>query len=119
VGIWVIVCVQKPSHHYLQTFRPLDQGSPNYGSRVKSGPRSHFMNNEKIIYLRTIFWFGRMQHIPKQSHYVRCPALKLLCTNSCGPLTKNFGDPALDYVCLRLCSEIVHFIQNNCLYFVC
>jgi len=23
VGIWVIVCVQKSSHHFLQTFRPL------------------------------------------------------------------------------------------------
>jgi len=23
MGIWVIVCVQKPSHHFLQTFRPL------------------------------------------------------------------------------------------------
>ena len=23
VGIWVIVCVQKPSHHFLQAFRPL------------------------------------------------------------------------------------------------
>ena len=23
MGIWVIVCVQKPSHHILQTFRPL------------------------------------------------------------------------------------------------
>jgi len=23
VGIWVIVWVQKPSHHFLQTFRPL------------------------------------------------------------------------------------------------
>jgi len=23
VGIWVIVCVQMPSHHILQTFRPL------------------------------------------------------------------------------------------------
>jgi len=22
VGIWVIVCVQKPSRHFLQTFRP-------------------------------------------------------------------------------------------------
>jgi len=21
--MWVIVCVQKPSHHFLQTFRPL------------------------------------------------------------------------------------------------
>jgi len=23
MGIWVIVCVQEPSHHFLQTFRPL------------------------------------------------------------------------------------------------
>ena len=23
VGIWVIVCDQKPSHHFLQTIRPL------------------------------------------------------------------------------------------------
>jgi len=23
VGIWVIICVQKTSHHFLQTFRPL------------------------------------------------------------------------------------------------
>jgi len=23
VGIWVVVCVQKPSQHFLQTFRPL------------------------------------------------------------------------------------------------
>jgi len=53
-----------------------------------------------------------MQHIPKQSHYVRCPALKLLCTNLCGPLTKNFVDPALDHACLRLCSEIFRFIRK-------
>jgi len=23
VGIWVIICAQKPSHHFLQIFRPL------------------------------------------------------------------------------------------------
>jgi len=23
VGVWVVVCIQKPSHHFLQTFRPL------------------------------------------------------------------------------------------------
>jgi len=23
VGIWVIVCIQKPSYHFLQKFRPL------------------------------------------------------------------------------------------------
>ena len=104
MGIWVIVCVQKPSQHILQTFRPLDQGSPNYGPRTKSGPRNDFMSNEKIIYLRTIYGFGRMQHIPKQSHYVRRPTLALLCNNLCGPRMKTFGDPALDYACLRLCS---------------
>ena len=38
-------------------------------------------------------WFGRMQHIPKHYHYVRCPALELLCNSLCGPLTKSFGDP--------------------------
>jgi len=34
-----------------------------------------------------------MQPFPKQSHYVRCPALKLLCNSICGPWTKTFGDP--------------------------
>jgi len=28
VGIWVIVCIQKPSHHVLQTFRPLRMFNP-------------------------------------------------------------------------------------------
>jgi len=23
VGIWVVVCIQSPSHHFLQVFRPL------------------------------------------------------------------------------------------------
>jgi len=23
VGIWVIVCIQEPSHYFVQTFRPL------------------------------------------------------------------------------------------------
>jgi len=36
-----------------------------------------------------------MQHIPKQSHYVRCPTLKLLCNSLCGSLPKKFGDPVL------------------------
>ena len=33
-------------------------------------------------------------------------------------LTK-FCRPFVHYACLRLCSAIVHFIQNNCLYFIC
>ena len=28
----------------------LKQGSPNYGPRARCGPRSHFVNDEKIIY---------------------------------------------------------------------
>jgi len=34
-----------------------------------------------------------MLHIPKQSHYVRCPGPELLCNSLCGPRTKTFGDP--------------------------
>jgi len=28
VGIYVSVCIQKPSHHFLQTFRPLRMFNP-------------------------------------------------------------------------------------------
>jgi len=31
----------------------------------------------------------------------------------------TFCRPFVPYACLRLCSAIVHFIWNNCLYFVC
>jgi len=34
-----------------------------------------------------------MQHIPKQSHYVRCAALELLCISLWDPRTNMFGDP--------------------------
>ena len=34
-----------------------------------------------------------MQYILRQSYYVRCPALELLCNNLCGPQMKKFGDP--------------------------
>jgi len=34
-----------------------------------------------------------MQHIPKQSHYVRCPALELLRIGLCGPLAKSLEIP--------------------------
>jgi len=30
-----------------------------------------------------------------------------------------FCRPFVHYACLRLCSAIIQFIQNNCLYFVC
>jgi len=34
-------------------------------------------------------------------------------------LLTTFCRPFVHYACLRLCSAIVHFIRNNCLYFVC
>jgi len=53
------------------------------------------INDEKMIYLRNISSFRRMQYIPKQPHCARRPDLKLLCSNLCGPLTKKFGDPCV------------------------
>ena len=38
----------------------IEQRSPSYGPWAKSGLRRHFVNNEKIIYLWNISWFGRM-----------------------------------------------------------
>ena len=39
------------------------------------------------------------------------------------PTSRNhlttFYRPFFHYACLRLCSKIVHFIRNSCLYFVC
>jgi len=39
------------------------------------------------------------------------------------PASRNhltiFRRSFVHYVCLRLCSAIVHFIRNSCLYFVC
>ena len=34
-----------------------------------------------------------MQYIPKQSHYLTCPAYGLLSYCLCGPRAKKFGDP--------------------------
>ena len=44
-----------------------------------------------------------MQHIPKQSHYVRCPALELLCDGLCGPVAKKFGNPRFTPTTKRRC----------------
>jgi len=34
-------------------------------------------------------------------------------------LLTTYCRPFVHYACLRLCSAVVHFIRNNCLYFVC
>jgi len=33
-----------------------------------------------------------MQHVLKQSHYVRCLVFELFCKSLCGPQTKEFED---------------------------
>jgi len=38
-----------------------------------------------------------MCHIPKQSHYLRRPALDMLCNSLCGPRTKKFEASGLRY----------------------
>jgi len=97
----------------------IDQGSPNYSLRagpnpareaISSGSRRHFVNNEKIMYLRNICWFGRMQHILKQSQYVRCLALELLCNSFCDPLTRRFGDPW--YKSVKSSGDSIHPLRS-------
>jgi len=44
-----------------------------------------------------------MQYIPKQSHYVRCPDLELLCNILCRPQIKKFGDPAINKQLQGIC----------------
>ena len=82
----------------------LSQGSPNYGPRAKCGPWSHFVSNEKKNLLK-FRWFDRMYHIAKQSHYVSCPALELLCKSLCGPQTKKFGVPSFKLMLQSFKSE--------------
>jgi len=31
-----------------------------------------------------------MEHIPKKSHYAKCPSLEQLCNSLCGPLPKHW-----------------------------
>jgi len=61
--------------------------------------KTFFVNNEKNNIFTKMCWFGRMQHIRKQSHYVGCPDLELLCNSLCSSRTETVVDP-----CLQSCS---------------
>jgi len=52
-----------------------------------------------------------MWHILKQSHYVRCSALRLLCDRLCGPWTKKFGDPCFKQYFGVLSKSCQHFFS--------
>jgi len=75
---------------YEPTFVALDQGSPNYDPRAKSGQWSHFIRLQRlsiiknnIAYLRKIY----LVECNKQSQYVGCPVLELWCNSLCDPRT--------------------------------
>ena len=59
-----------------------------------------------------------MQHVLKKSHYIRCPALKLLCNSLCDPLTKKFADlgPNKRFATSQACFFCVESHANNMLY---
>ena len=42
-----------------------------------------------------MYWFGRMEYIPKKSRYAKCLPLEQLCNSLCGPLPKNLASPSL------------------------
>jgi len=60
---------------------------------AKTFHRAREVISSIMMYWQKIYWFGTIWHIPKQWRYVRCPALVLLFSSLCGPLTKKFGDP--------------------------
>jgi len=88
------VHLNKIVHDVIHGLQTTARGQ-NQPAKPFFGPRRRFVNIEKILYLRKTSWFGGLQHIPKQSQYVRCPALGLLCNSLCGPRprTTKFGNP--------------------------
>jgi len=88
----VSLCTSRQRHFLRQgsKLQPVAKYCP--GSHFYR-PQKHFVKNAKVIYLWKFCWL--MWYILKQSHYVKCPALELLCNSLCGPRTKNTGDPVL------------------------
>jgi len=77
----MVCAVTTPFHGLYQGSLHCGLGpNPTYEA-ISPGRKTHFAINEEIIHLRKIYWFGRMQHIPKKSHYARCLALELLCNS--------------------------------------
>ena len=84
----------------------ISQGPLKYGLRAKysqeaisSDPGSHstrlqrhFVSNEKIMNLQKVGDLAEC-NISQKLHYVRCPALELLCNSLCGLRAERFGNP--------------------------
>jgi len=52
-----------------------------------------------------------MQHITKQTHYVRCLALELLYSSLCDPQAEMFGDPC-SLTSITLQSRIIFLVKS-------
>jgi len=74
----------------------LDQGSPNYSLWVWSTKPFYPAGVDILSIIKNDIFVKNLLiclHISKQSHYIRCPALRLLCNSLHEPQTKKFGDP--------------------------
>ena len=88
VGIWVMVCIQKPSHHFFHTFRPLhmftgsacrricilcQQASPKHGLvNMTMTSNCNITNSAHQIQMTTICHWMK----PPHKNFLRTPLLK-------------------------------------------
>ena len=80
----------------LVTPLPLITGSPNYGSRAKSGPRKHFVNDEKIIHCIC-------EKVIELVEYNISPAPDLEGPKGPGPRFPTKGAPSM-FACIAICA---------------
>jgi len=75
---------------YIRVLHTTSPGPNSTYEAISPGRKTHFANNEKITYSRKMCWLGRMEHIPKKSHYAKCSTLELLCNSLCGLSQKSW-----------------------------
>ena len=89
--------------------------SLNHGL-LSSGPQKHFENNVKIICLRKICWFGKMQHAPRNNPLRKLRFLELLRNSLRSSRTKQSGDQwsKLQHVteAIRYCCQLCEIQQR-------
>ena len=83
---------------------------------ISSGPRRDFVSKQKFYIYEKFVNFVEC-NVPQQSHYLRCPALELLCNCLHGPLTRKFGDPVQNQAMTLkwLCDGCCSCVHSRCL----
>ena len=59
-GYAPVCALTTPLHSLIRVLHTLARGSNPTCEAISPGSKTHFANNEKIIYLRKLGWFGRM-----------------------------------------------------------